>query len=80
MADDIRWRKASRSGNGGCVEAAYTPGGRSAGLLRDSRRPQDGYLATNAFAAFIADVKLGRYDLPRLLIRPARPGHTEQPR
>jgi hypothetical protein len=60
-----RWRKASASGgnNGGCVEiAANLPG---VAALRDSTRPGDGaHLVTNAaFAAFLTDVRAGKYDL-----------------
>jgi hypothetical protein len=58
------WRKAARStsGNGGCVEvAANLPG---VVAVRDSKRPEDGahLVAPEAFAAFLADVKAGRFD------------------
>ena len=60
------WRKASRSTgtNGGCVEiAANLPGVIG---VRDSKRPEGGahVVERGAFAAFLADVKSGRYDLP----------------
>ncbi len=58
------WRKATRSGsgNGGCVEVAGNLPGVTA--IRDSKRPEDGahIVARGAFAAFLADVKAGRYD------------------
>lgn len=59
------WRKAARSGsaNGGCVEiAANLP---DVTAIRDSKRPQDGAHVVDrpAFAAFLADLKAGRYDL-----------------
>jgi hypothetical protein len=59
------WRKARCSGaeNGGCVEIA----GGVAGLtgIRDSRRPCDGahFVSAAAFAAFLADAKVGAYDM-----------------
>jgi Domain of unknown function (DUF397) len=59
-----QWRKATRSGdsNGGCVEIASNLPGVIA--IRDSKRPGDGahVVERAAFAAFIADVKAGRYD------------------
>jgi Domain of unknown function (DUF397) len=59
-----RWRKASRStsGNGGCVEIAGNLPGVTA--IRDSKRPDDGahVVPREAFAAFLADAKTGRYD------------------
>ena len=58
------WRKASRSGsgNGGCVEIASNL--RDVIAIRDSKRPEDGVHVVDraAFAAFLADVKAGRYD------------------
>jgi hypothetical protein len=59
------WRKANRSngGNGGCVEiAANLPG---VIAVRDSKRPEGGahVVRRAAFAAFLADVKAGRYDI-----------------
>jgi Domain of unknown function (DUF397) len=58
------WRKAARSGsgNGGCVEVAANLPGVTA--IRDSKRPEDGphVVERAAFAAFLADVKAGRYD------------------
>jgi hypothetical protein len=57
------WQKASlsTSGNGGCVEIAFNLSGLVA--IRDSRRPEDGahVVDPDAFAAFLADVKAGRY-------------------
>ena len=58
------WRKASRSSanNGGCVEIASNLPDVIA--IRDSKRPEDGahVVAPTEFAAFLADVKAGRYD------------------
>ena len=58
------WRKASSSShNGGCVEiAANLPG---VIAIRDSKRPEGGahMIGRAAFAAFLADVRAGRYDL-----------------
>jgi Domain of unknown function (DUF397) len=59
-----QWRKAARStsGNGGCVEIASNLPGVIA--IRDSKRPEDGaqVVGPSTFAAFLADVKAGRYD------------------
>jgi hypothetical protein len=58
------WRKSSYSGNDGgdCIEAAlgYIPG---VVPVRDSKNPQGPALlfSTDAFAAFLADVKAGRF-------------------
>lgn len=59
------WRKAARStsGNGGCVEIAGNLPGITA--IRDSKHPESGahVVTREAFAAFLADIKDGRYDL-----------------
>jgi hypothetical protein len=59
------WRKASKStgSNGGCVEIAANLPGVTA--IRDSVRPGDGahVVPSEAFAAFLHDVKAGRYDI-----------------
>jgi hypothetical protein len=58
------WRKASLSAqNGGCVEIAANL--EDVVAVRDSKRPDDGAHVTNreAFAALLADVKTGRYDI-----------------
>lgn len=59
------WRKSTRSGqnNAGCVEVATLPG---AAAVRDSKRPVAGnhiLVSQRDFAAFLADVKAGRYDI-----------------
>jgi hypothetical protein len=58
------WQKASlsTSGNGGCIEIALNLPDVIA--IRDSKRPWDGAHVVDraAFAAFLADVKAGRYD------------------
>jgi hypothetical protein len=58
------WRKASRStANGGCVEiAANLP---AVVAIRDSKRPEGGahVVGRTAFAAFLADARVGRYDI-----------------
>jgi Domain of unknown function (DUF397) len=61
---DAIWRKATRStsGNGGCVEiAGNLP---KVVAIRDSKRPEAGahVVGRPAFAAFLADLKAGRYD------------------
>jgi hypothetical protein len=62
---EARWRKARSSGseNGGCVEIAGGLSGVTA--IRDSRRRLDGahFVSKGAFAAFLADVKTGAYDI-----------------
>jgi Domain of unknown function (DUF397) len=60
-----QWRKSSRSNgaNASCVEvAANLPG---AAAVRDSKSPEAGahVVSRKAFAAFLADVKSGRFDL-----------------
>lgn len=59
-----QWRKAARStsGSGGCVEVAFNLTGVTA--IRDSKRPEAGAHVVDraAFAAFLADVKAGRYE------------------
>jgi Domain of unknown function (DUF397) len=66
MTDPSRadWRKARASqNNGGCVEVAANLPGVIA--IRDSKRPADGahVVRTEAFAAFLADARAGRYDI-----------------
>jgi hypothetical protein len=59
------WRKAAAStgANTGCVEVAGNLPGVTA--VRDSTRPEAGahVVGRAAFAAFLADVRAGRYDL-----------------
>lgn len=62
----LTWRKTGKSGNGGeCVEVAFNSGGRSTGMVRDSKSPERGHLtmSTETFAAFLANVKRGELDL-----------------
>ena len=58
------WRKASLSAtNGGCVEiAANLP---NVVAVRDSKRPEGGahVVSRATFAAFLSDVRVGRYDI-----------------
>jgi Domain of unknown function (DUF397) len=59
------WRKARLSAhNGGCVEIAANLDGVAA--VRDSKRPEGGahVVPRAVFAAFLRDLKKGRYDLP----------------
>ena len=64
--DDLRWRKASYSGNGGasCVEVGQTHDGIV--LVRDTknhgRRPVHRY-TPQEWRAFVADVRNGEFDL-----------------
>ncbi len=58
------WRKAEASyANAGCVEVAANLGDVVA--VRDSTRPADGahIVRRSAFAALLADLKRGRYDI-----------------
>jgi hypothetical protein len=60
-----QWRKSAKStgSNGGCVEVAMNLPAITA--IRDSTRPASGahVIDRAAFAAFLADVKNGRYDI-----------------
>jgi hypothetical protein len=60
-----QWRKAAKStgSNGGCVEVAMNLPEVTA--IRDSTRPANGahVIDRAAFAAFLADIKSGRYDI-----------------
>lgn len=73
------WRKARRSGaeNGGCVEVLWGLPGLAG--IRDSRLPDDGahLVSTAAFAAFLADVKVGAYDMKPRPAQPTSPGQAE---
>lgn len=67
MEDTVepRWRKSSRSGNGGanCVEVATSQSGTVA--VRDSKDPHGPVLAVapTGWRNFIADVKAAQHDL-----------------
>ncbi|GAB3418547.1 DUF397 domain-containing protein [Flindersiella endophytica] len=60
-----KWQKASlsTSGNSGCVEIAGNFSDVTA--IRDSKNPHEGaHVVTRpAFAAFLSDVKAGRFDI-----------------
>jgi len=61
----LTWRKSRASAaNGDCVEVGTTAAGSTAGI-RDSKSPGRGHLAVRreTFAAFLRDIKGGRYDL-----------------
>ena len=61
---ELRWRKSSRSNNGGnCVEIAELPGGGRA--VRDSKNPDGPVLAftREEWAAFVEGAKDGEFDL-----------------
>ena len=63
MSDDdgLVWVKAASSiGSGNCVEVARLPSGQV--LMRDSKHPDGPRIEAPAFAAFLADVKAGRFD------------------
>lgn len=58
-----RWRKSRRSGqNGACAEVARVS---DSIAVRDSKAPKAGHLlfATQTWAAFVTNVRDGRYDL-----------------
>jgi hypothetical protein len=61
----LNWRTSSYSGNGGgsCVEVGTGLSGMAA--IRDTKRRQDGMhlVSSVAFAAFLADVKSGRFGI-----------------
>jgi hypothetical protein len=64
-SENLNWRKASKSGNGGaeCVEIADHAGNVH---LRDTTARERGMLTVDrvAFGALLASVKAGRLDLP----------------
>ena len=61
--DDLRWRKASFSGNGGgnCVEVASLADGMTA--VRDSKNPDGAVLTFTAgeWQAFLSGVRAGEF-------------------
>src|SRR5262252_999893 len=74
VLSNLRWFKSSRSASGACVEVAHLPGGGVA--VRDSK---DRGLAPHIYtrrqwAAFLAGVKNGEFDLSQVL------GHVRRPR
>jgi hypothetical protein len=63
---DLTWRKASRSAStGDCVEVGTRLDG-CAAAIRDSKRPNDGYLTVtpHVLAAFLTSVRRGELDTP----------------
>lgn len=55
---DARWRKSSYTNtNGACVELSC-----ALGAMRDSKDPHGPILPVATLAAFIRDVKAGRFD------------------
>lgn len=62
--DIVKWRKSSRSGNGGadCVEVARIP---HEIVARDSKAPDHGTsrFAPHVFEAFLAEIKQGQHDI-----------------
>ena len=65
--DNLRWFKSSRSASGACVEVAHLPGGGVA--VRDSKdRGRAPHIYTRRqWAAFLAGVKNGEFDLAHVL-------------
>jgi hypothetical protein len=63
---NMTWRKSSYSSNGGadCIEVARDPQGGSM-VARDSKHPNGPQLGFDAetWNAFMASVKLGKFDL-----------------
>jgi hypothetical protein len=72
--DNLRWFKSSRSASGACVEVAHPPGGGVA--VRDSKdRGRAPHIYTRRqWAAFLAGVKNGEFDLAHVLGHVRRPG------
>jgi hypothetical protein len=61
--NDLDWRKASASGNNGCIEVAPLAGGDVA--VRDSKLGPDSPILTfhrHEFAAFVSGVLAGEFD------------------
>jgi Domain of unknown function (DUF397) len=55
---EVAWRKSSRSGEeGNCVELAHSPG-----AIRDSKNPAGPVLLVPDLAAFLREIKRGRFD------------------
>jgi hypothetical protein len=59
---DLRWRKATASANGGCVEVAPLPGGGVA--VRDSKDPSGPVLryTPREWHAFLDGARKGEFD------------------
>jgi Domain of unknown function (DUF397) len=55
---ELAWRRSSRSGQeGNCVELAHAPG-----AIRDSKNPAGPVLPVPDMAAFLREIKQGRFD------------------
>lgn len=67
--EDLNWRTASKSGNGGatCVEVGSSPASPVIGI-RDTTARERGMLTVAAatWHNFMDEIKAGRADLPRL--------------
>ena len=64
--DELTWCKASRSAaNGDCVEVGTRLDG-CAAAIRDSKRPNDGYLTVTptTFGELLVNVRRGELDTP----------------
>jgi hypothetical protein len=78
MDAGLRWRKSVRSGSAcNCVEVAYLPRGGIA--LRDSkdRSAAPLFFTGEEWAAFIAGVKDGEFDLPAAWLTAAGSSHGQ---
>jgi hypothetical protein len=80
--DNVTWRKASRSGNGGndCVEIGSASDGSARGI-RDSKRPLDGYLSVtpDMLGALLNSIRNGELDMTRLVHHTLSIRNGEQP-
>jgi hypothetical protein len=62
----LQWRKARRSAaNGACVELAAANGKVIVRDTKDRNGPFMGY-SSGAWRSFVADARMGRFDLDRL--------------
>jgi hypothetical protein len=70
-SDELRWRKSTRSGANGCVEAAITP---RLVAVRDSKDPDGPVLqfSRDAWRGFVASVRSSAFDPHGSSRRPRR--------